>query len=135
MTFSGVNNKPMLPIIPDVKKNQFGVCSPNSPTESYSCAFPSWPNRSYLTNTRFSRSSSGAVTGGDFLEQLRRQARPEESIEEDDEDENSGPTTTSPRESWKSDSSCSLLSRALSQLPKRGADSSRRTSTSSTHSS
>ncbi|KAG0635023.1 hypothetical protein HOY80DRAFT_893849 [Tuber brumale] len=34
--------------IPDVKPTLFGLSSPRSPTNGYTCAFPSWPSRPCL---------------------------------------------------------------------------------------
>ena len=78
----------MSPIIPDLKSTAFGISSPRSRTEGYSCAFPSWPNRPWLDSRAIIpepiiiRQSMPSL---EFMEGLRRRPRPESVFDEDDD--------------------------------------------------
>ncbi|KAA8899945.1 hypothetical protein FN846DRAFT_166527 [Sphaerosporella brunnea] len=119
----------MSPIIPDLKKTAFGISSPRSRTEGYSCAFPSWPNRPWLDSRRqFPEPVKHSVPSREFVESLRQRPLPENVFEDDEDDDFiSEPSTSSTNSSASStptlsairrpvQRSNSLLSRALSQL-------------------
>ena len=101
----------MSPIMSDLRCTQFGISSPRSCTEGYSCAFPSWPNRPCLDSRSADpivKKTHHSVPSIEFLETLRRRARPD-SVFDNDSDAPAAAARPAQR-------SNSLLSRAFSQL-------------------
>lgn len=90
----------MTPAIPDVRRAPFGISSPRSSFEGYSCAYPSWPNRPCLDwrNNELQKEREASLSSPrssqrraeptlEFLESLRRCPLPENSIIDDEEED------------------------------------------------
>lgn len=110
----------MSPIMSDLRCTQFGISSPRSCTEGYSCAFPSWPNRPCLDSRSADpivKKTHHSVPSIEFLETLRRRARPDSVFDNDSDDEEVDDDSDAPAAAARpAQRSNSLLSRAFSQL-------------------
>lgn len=113
--------------MPDLKCTNFGISSPRSSTEGYSCAFPSWPNRPWLDGRMAdpAKEIRHTVPSLEFLDSLRRRARPDSVFDDSDSDDDDdiSPESIASNSSSKfsnyllpNQRSNSLLSRAFSQL-------------------
>ena len=116
---SNINNNNMMspvmsPILPDLRTNAFGICSPSS-NDGYSCAFPSWPNRPWLDGRRSSGRESPPSRQQiplEFLESLRHRALPEQCFDDDDDDEDD-----ENNDDGNDDTRCAAATSAVSDAP------------------